>query len=481
MSARIPFKVASLVRFVRCAVVVTTIALSGGISGGQAGAVPLSADFEYQVIANVGTTWQAVELDNAYDAAVPVCTYVTARLSDRSAVPRIRNIGESSFELRIQEFTGGANPTASTTPGTVFCTIADTGIHTLDDGRTVEARSIPAPTTAGQRVGWTTANRVDASGLFMAGFSSPVAMTGVISANDPQPSVVWTHDCEARGNPPFASGYGDGICVGKHIGQINGTRLAETIGIILVEAGTGVSQGIRYQFFNGARKIDGISSDSSTGYTTAFDFTAATVSQMGENGGQGGWATLVGSDPLPGSYIRVSIDEEVVAGDVSRTHIDEFVDVFGYRDDRSVSLQGDKTGSVWDPANEGLFAVPGEDIAYTLTVTNSGTGAVDASTLFLVDPLPDDVIFYNGDFDPSDGVSDSVRFTSNGSNLRFDFARDVGFSTGPAAPTSMAGCNATPASALDPSIRFVCLNPKGAMLSGDPDPTATFEFRVRIQ
>jgi len=436
---------------------------------------------EYQVVANVGTGWQTVELDNAYTAAVPVCNYVTAQPGHRSAVPRVRNITATSFELRLQEFTGGANPTPNTTPGTVFCTIADTGVHTLDDGRTIEARTVLAPATAGNSVGWNLATSVDASAFFTASFANPVSLAAVISANDPQPSVVWTYDCEGRGNLPFQSGFADGICVGKHIGQINGTRVAETIGIILAEAGNGTSQGIRYEFFVGANSINGIATNSGTGYTTGFNYDAAGVTQLGEKGGQGGWATLVGTDPTPGTFIRISIDEEVVAGDTSRTHINENVAVFGFRDDRAVALSAEKTGTVWDPANAGLFAVPGEDVAYSLSITNTGIGAADAHTLFLVDPLPDDVIFYNGDFDPGDADTNPVRFTSNGSNLRFDYATDAGFSAGPAVPTGMGDCTDTPSGPFDATIRFVCLSPRGAMLSGDPDPSAVFEFRVRIQ
>jgi len=44
------------------------------------------------------------------------------------------------------------------------------------------------------------------------------------------------------------------------------------------------------------------------------------------------------------------------------------------------------------------FNAPGSDVAYTLTVTNSGGSPVDASTLILTDILPPNVTFYNGDY-----------------------------------------------------------------------------------
>lgn len=47
------------------------------------------------------------------------------------------------------------------------------------------------------------------------------------------------------------------------------------------------------------------------------------------------------------------------------------------------------------------FNAPGSDVAYTLTVTNSGGSPVDLSTLLLTDVLPPNVTFYNGDYDPA--------------------------------------------------------------------------------
>ena len=44
------------------------------------------------------------------------------------------------------------------------------------------------------------------------------------------------------------------------------------------------------------------------------------------------------------------------------------------------------------------FNAPGSDVAYTLTVTNSGGSPVDVSSLVLTDVLPANVTFYNGDY-----------------------------------------------------------------------------------
>lgn len=127
------------------------------------------------------------------------------------------------------------------------------------------------------------------------------------------------------------------------------------------------------------------------------------------------------------------------------------------------------------------FAIPGSDVYYTLTVTNSGDGAVDADTLFLADPIPVEVEFYNADIDGAGPATGSVYFTQSGAGLAFSLATDVKFSNSTTKPLSLAACAYTPIAGYDPDVRFLCLNPKGKMLAGDPDPSFSAQFRARIK
>ena len=448
----------------------------------HARAAPLSNDLEFRIISNVGSGWTNVALNNSYTNAVPVCTYVTASTASESALPRIRNIQSDRFELKIQEMTGGSNPLDNPTPGTVFCVIADEGLHTLPDGRTFEAITVLSDRTTGQANGnWNYADLEDLTGVVAGVYTAPVALVGLISSDDAQPSAPFVNDCENRGNPAFASGPADGLCVGKHTGQIATSRANETIGVIIAESGTGTVNDIFYRFERGANTINGVGTNTSTGYSVPEDFDAAVATQTGENGGQGGWATFIGADPLPAGFIRISIDEEVVAGDTSRTHINEEVDVFAFRDDRPVELAAEKTNTVWDPGGVGLFAVPGEDITYTLTIRNVGNGAADPGSVFIVDALPPEVDFYNGDYDPGDADTAAVLFEETASGLSFDPALDLGFSAGPVAPADFSQCTYAPAGGYDANVRFICLRPTGAFQSGMPSPSASFSFRARIR
>lgn len=437
---------------------------------------------EFRVINNVGTNWATVALENTYTNAVPVCTYVTVSTAAEPALPRIRNIQSGSFELKIQEMTGGSNPLDNPTPGTVFCVIADEGLHTLPDGRQFEAMSVLSDRTTGSANGtWKYADLEDLTGIVAGAYTRPVALVGLISSNDTQPSAPFVNDCDGRGNAAFDAGPADGLCVGKHTGQIATSRTNETIGVIIAEAGTGTVNEIFYRFQRGTNTINGVGTNSDTGYSVPEDFDAAVATQTGENGGHGGWATFMGSDPLPAGFIRVSIDEEVVAGDTTRTHTNEEVDFFAFRDDRPVELEAEKTTEVWDPNALGLFAVPGEDMSYTLTIRNTGHGAADAGSVFMVDALPPQVEFFNGDYDPADADPAAVRFAESGSGLSFDPAVDLGFSNGLTRPSDFSQCNYTPLAGYDPQVRYVCLRPTNAFLSGVPTPWASFSFRARIK
>jgi uncharacterized repeat protein (TIGR01451 family) len=140
-----------------------------------------------------------------------------------------------------------------------------------------------------------------------------------------------------------------------------------------------------------------------------------------------------------------------------------------------------KTVSMVGTSGAASFAIPGSDVYYTLTVTNSGSGRTDSGTLFLTDPIPDEVEFFNGDIDGAGPATGAVYFTQNGAGLTFSLATDVAYSNAVSAPASFAACTYTPIAGYDPNVRYLCLNPKGQMLAGSPSPTFSAQFRARIK
>ena len=143
-------------------------------------------------------------------------------------------------------------------------------------------------------------------------------------------------------------------------------------------------------------------------------------------------------------------------------------------------LQVSMSADVFDPAVIGLYNLPDNDVVLTLSVTNAGLGSVDAGTLELIIPVSTDTTFYNGDFDDGGPETDPVVFTDTSSGLTFTAGSNLAFSNSPTKPASFAACSYTPLAGYDPSVTFVCINPAGSMLAGDPDPSFSVQFRSRI-
>lgn len=140
-----------------------------------------------------------------------------------------------------------------------------------------------------------------------------------------------------------------------------------------------------------------------------------------------------------------------------------------------------KSVAAFDPSLSGadVFALPGNDVVYTFEIENSGNGPIDADSLFLVDALPAELIFYNDDLDgPSGPESASVPFTQTGSGLSFDPTLHVGFTAGSTPPASFADCTYVPSAGYDATITHVCIQPSGTLDVGDQ---ATFKFRAQIK
>jgi uncharacterized repeat protein (TIGR01451 family) len=162
---------------------------------------------------------------------------------------------------------------------------------------------------------------------------------------------------------------------------------------------------------------------------------------------------------------------------------DVFIDGLEYSEVciASATLTATKTVTVYDPSAAGLFAVPGNDVVYSITVTNAGSGGADSNSIFIVDRLPAEIEFFNGDMDGAGPATGAVYFTQSGAGLTFTLATDLRYATGASPPASFAACTYAAAAGYDPNIRFVCFNPKGAMAAGDPDPSFTVQFRARIK
>jgi uncharacterized repeat protein (TIGR01451 family) len=130
-----------------------------------------------------------------------------------------------------------------------------------------------------------------------------------------------------------------------------------------------------------------------------------------------------------------------------------------------------KTSAPYATTGVDRFNTPGSDVAYTLTVTNSGGSPVDLSTLQLTDVLPANVTFYNGDYNASSPGMGPFELTAGTSGV-----------TLPAASRAYSNNNGStyvyaPAAGYDAAVDAVRLTPVGSMAANS---SFTIRFRARI-
>lgn len=80
------------------------------------------------------------------------------------------------------------------------------------------------------------------------------------------------------------------------------------------------------------------------------------------------------------------------------------------------------------------FNIPGADIAYSLTVSNSNSSPVDIGSMQLTDLLPATLTFYNGDIDGTGPLTTNFEFSAGTSGLTFSSA-NLAYSTMADRPT----------------------------------------------
>jgi hypothetical protein len=158
-------------------------------------------------------------------------------------------------------------------------------------------------------------------------YASPVVLGQVIGGSAAIPgqigdwSVFWSRGSK-RNNPPSSTL----LYVGRHTGEDPNARPPETIGYVVIEAGTGIIEGVGYSAGLGSDSVRGVANSPPYSYTLNGLSTASTaiLSQAGMDGGNGGWAILYGSDPLTASQVSLAIEEDWYR-DSERRHTTEQV------------------------------------------------------------------------------------------------------------------------------------------------------------
>ncbi len=264
------------------------------------------------VTVNAGSAWQTVAFSQQYERPVVVCSaqYVNAAAP---YVVRVNNVTAGSFDVRLQNPGDGQSPPAQT----LFCLVAEEGVWTLPDGRAMEARTYTSVVTDNNS-NWGGEMRG-----YAQSYSQPVVLGQVMSYNDPAWSVFWS-----RGGNKWDPASASSLFTGKQVGEDpNRTRADETVGYIVFEAGSGTLDGVDYKIALGADTVEGVPAGART-YTFAQPFaqtpTVGIVSQGAQDGGDGSWAALFGSNALRADGMDLVVDEDQLK-DAERYHTTEQV------------------------------------------------------------------------------------------------------------------------------------------------------------
>ena len=143
-------------------------------------------------------------------------------------------------------------------------------------------------------------------------------------------------------------------------------------------------------------------------------------------------------------------------------------------------LDATKTVAIFDPFSQGLFHIPQNDVTYTIVVENIGDTPTDSGSIFLVDRLPPEVSFFNGDANGPGPGTGNIVFSTTSPSVTFNPATDVRFSDAGFPPVNFSDCNHNPSSGYDPAVRFICIAPGGQLPNGTSGPSFSVTFRARI-
>lgn len=146
-------------------------------------------------------------------------------------------------------------------------------------------------------------------------------------------------------------------------------------------------------------------------------------------------------------------------------------------------IQSVKTVETFETSGPGSYALPGNDIIYSLLTTNVGTVDIDSDTIFMTDTLPTEISFYNDDIDGLGPETDPIIMETINTSLTLNYASDIGFSDSVARPANFSECDFSPPTGYDQNgtIKHICFAPKGSFGSGTPNPVFTFKFRAKIR
>ncbi|NRB42872.1 MAG: hypothetical protein HRU20_31115, partial [Pseudomonadales bacterium] len=264
-------------------------------------------------------TWTQVVVDEQYSSMVVVTTPIYGN-DMPPAVVRVRSIAANSFEMKLQRLDKITTPLTAIEVNYV---VVEEGIYTQQDhGITMEAVKVDS-TITDNNSSW----KAEAQS-YQNTYSNPVVLGQVISSNDENFSIFWSHGGRRTAKPSASNLY-----VGKHVAEdSNRTRVTEQLGYIVIESGQGIVGDYKIFAAVGADTVKGVA-DGTGKYNYAVTEIAEPVSAIATltamDGNNGGWAVL--ASPITAGNITLAIDEDQFK-DTERKHTSEQVSYLVFED-----------------------------------------------------------------------------------------------------------------------------------------------------
>jgi uncharacterized repeat protein (TIGR01451 family) len=124
--------------------------------------------------------------------------------------------------------------------------------------------------------------------------------------------------------------------------------------------------------------------------------------------------------------------------------------------------------------------IPGAVIRYAVTVTNSGPGVVDASTVVITDPVPGNTTLCVSTLCGNPIVEFVDGSTASG--LSFNYASNVSFSNTVGGVAPFTYTPVADANGFDAAVTGVRIAPSGTFAAaGAGNPSFTIRFRVKVK
>ena len=181
--------------------------------------------------------WSAVNRDRHFTSPV-----VIAQVVQTDGLPplitRLRQVGNNSFELKLQRVDGQTDTVANVQ---VQYMVVEEGVYNVAD-HGIKMEAVTLNSTVTDAAGNFTGQNISLGHDLWDHYFIPVMMGQVMSYNDPNWSVFWS---DYQNNHAAGSA---GYTVGKHVGEdSNTTRANETLGYVILESGSLQIGDLRFQ------------------------------------------------------------------------------------------------------------------------------------------------------------------------------------------------------------------------------------------